>query len=84
MVDALRSADGGEVMRRLLLTMPQALFDAEAPCRSARSRTSAPRAARRSATAPAKTLGENSGAVGEGEMQHPSHAWAALTPPSAW
>ncbi len=28
--DALRSADGGEVMRRLLLTMLQALIDAEA------------------------------------------------------
>ena len=30
LTDALRSADGGEVMRRLLLTMLQALIDAEA------------------------------------------------------
>ena len=28
LTDALRSADGGEVMRRLLLTMLQALIDA--------------------------------------------------------
>ena len=30
LTDALRSADGGEVMRRLLLTMLQAMIDAEA------------------------------------------------------
>ena len=30
LTDALRSADGGEVMRRLLHTMLQALIDAEA------------------------------------------------------
>ncbi len=43
LTDALRSADGGEMMRRLL--MLQALIDAEATATSAPRRTSAPRPA---------------------------------------
>jgi transposase-like protein len=49
--EALRSADGGELMRRLLYTMLQAVIDAEATAHIGAGRTSAPPPARPSATA---------------------------------
>jgi len=53
MIEMLRTADGGELMRRLLGGMLQAVVDAERPAMSVRLCTSAPRLARPSATAPA-------------------------------
>ncbi len=53
MIDMLRTADGGELMRRLLGGMLQAVVDAEATATSALLSTSGARAARPSATAPA-------------------------------
>ena len=50
LTEALRSADGGELMRTLLTTMLQALVEAEATERIGPPRTSGARRAPRSAT----------------------------------
>jgi len=54
MIEMLRTADGGELMRRLLGGMLQAVVDAEATAHIGALPPSAARPARPSATAPAR------------------------------
>jgi hypothetical protein len=51
LLDVMRSADGGELMRRLLATIVQLLVDAEATALSAPNGTNAVRRARTGVTA---------------------------------
>ena len=52
LTEALSSADGGQLMRRLLHTILQALIDARRPSTLAPIHTNAPRPARPTATGP--------------------------------
>ncbi len=57
LTDSLRSADDGQLMRRLLHTIRQALIDPEAAEHAAPTRTNAPMLARRTATGPGTGTG---------------------------